>query len=79
MTLGRDLAVIGFRAESRAKFPQSMLICFGMSLHDLGVELGETLLAAMPAHGQFYPKGARSRIWPLQPVPAESDAFRLSA
>ncbi|MEZ2131802.1 MULTISPECIES: substrate-binding domain-containing protein [unclassified Sinorhizobium] len=74
---GRDLAVIGFREEPRAKFLQPALTCFRMSLHDLGVELAEMLLANMPAYGQFYPKQSRSTIWPLELVPGESDAFYL--
>jgi DNA-binding LacI/PurR family transcriptional regulator len=74
---GRDLAVIGFREEPRAKFLQPALTCFRMSLRDLGVDLAETLLAAMPAYSHFYPDGARSKIWPLELVPGESDAFRL--
>jgi DNA-binding LacI/PurR family transcriptional regulator len=74
---GRDLAVIGFREEPRAKFLQPALTCFRMSLRDLGVDLAETLLATMPAYSHFYPDGARSKIWPLELVPGESDAFRL--
>jgi DNA-binding LacI/PurR family transcriptional regulator len=76
---GRDLAVIGFREEPRAKFLQPTLTCFRMSLPDLGVELAETLLATMPAYSHFYPEGARSRIWPLELVPGESDGFHLKS
>jgi DNA-binding LacI/PurR family transcriptional regulator len=76
---GRDLAVIGFREEPRAKFLQPTLTCFRMSLRDLGVELAETLLATMPSYAAHYPKGARNTIWPLELVPGESDAFCLSA
>ncbi|MDE1996474.1 MAG: substrate-binding domain-containing protein, partial [Rhizobiaceae bacterium] len=79
VTPGRDVAVIGFREEPRAKFLQPALTCFRMSLHDLGVELAETLLASMPAYGHFYPKGARNRIWPLELVAGESDGFQLHA
>jgi DNA-binding LacI/PurR family transcriptional regulator len=75
---GRDLAVIGFREEPRAKFLQPTLTCFRMSLRDLGVELAETLLATMPAYAEFYPKGARNTIWPLELAPGESDAFTLN-
>jgi DNA-binding LacI/PurR family transcriptional regulator len=76
---GRDLAVIGFREEPRAKFLQPALTCFRMSLRDLGVELAETLLAAMPVYANFYPKGAHNTIWPLELVPGESDAFSLGS
>jgi DNA-binding LacI/PurR family transcriptional regulator len=74
---GRDLAVIGFRDEPRAKFLQPTLTCFRMSLPDLGAALAETLLAAMPGYSDFYPEGARSRIWPMELVPGESDGFQL--
>jgi DNA-binding LacI/PurR family transcriptional regulator len=74
---GRDIAVIGFREEPRAKFLQPSLTRFRMSLRDLGVELAETLLATMPAYAGFYPKGVRNTIWPLELVPGESDAFTL--
>ncbi|MDL2405383.1 substrate-binding domain-containing protein [Rhizobium calliandrae] len=76
---GRDLAVIGFREEPRAKFLQPALTCFRMSLHDLGVELAQTLLATMPAYSHFYPDSERNMIWPLKLIPGESDSFHLLA
>jgi DNA-binding LacI/PurR family transcriptional regulator len=76
---GRDLAVIGFRDEPRAKFLRPTLTCFHMSIPDLGVALAETLLASMPAYSHFYPEGARSRIWPLELIPAGSDGFHLNS
>ena len=33
----------------------------------------------MPAYSHFYPEGARSRIWPLELVPGESDGFHLKS
>ncbi len=72
---GRDLAVIGFRDAPRARFLQSSLSCFRMSLYDLGIALGRTLLANMPAYRQFYPDDGRNVVWPLELVPGESDAF----
>jgi len=74
---GRDLAVIGFREEPRARFLQPTLTCFRMSLPDLGAALAETLLAGMPAYSETYSNGVRNRIWPLELVPAESDAFLM--
>ena len=76
---GRDLAVIGFREEPRAKFLQPTLTCFRMSLRDLGAELAETLLATMPAYSHFYPNSARNMIGPLKLIPGESDSFHLMA
>jgi DNA-binding LacI/PurR family transcriptional regulator len=76
---GRNLAIIGFREEPRGRFLQPSLTCFRMSLRDLGVELAETLLATMPAYAESYPEGARNKIWPLELVPGESDAFSLTS
>jgi len=76
---GRDMAVIGFREGLQARFLSPTLTCFRMSLHDLGVTLGESLLAALPAFRQVYPFGTVQKIWPLQLVPGESDDFRLRA
>jgi hypothetical protein len=44
-----------------------------MSLRDLGVSLGESLLATMPAFADIYPQGVVQKIWPLELVPGESD------
>lgn len=75
---GRDIAVIGFREGPQARFLSPTLTCFRMSLRDLGIAMGETLLAMIPAYAEYYPQGARNRIWPLELVPAESDAFKLN-
>ncbi|PDT01343.1 LacI family transcriptional regulator [Rhizobium chutanense] len=77
--IGRDLAVIGFRDAPRARFLQPSLSCFRMSLYDLGIALGQILLANMPAHRASYPDGGRNIIWPLELVPGESDAFEIGA
>lgn len=74
---GRDIAVIGFREEPQARFLSPTLTCFRLSLRDLGITLGESLLASMPAYAQIYPQGIVHKIWPLELVPGESDAFRL--
>lgn len=74
---GEDIAVIGFREGPQARFLSPTLTCFRMSLHDLGVTLGEALLAALPAFRTVYPLGTVQKIWPLQLVPGESDDFTL--
>lgn len=74
---GRDMAVIGFREAPRARFLQPALTCYRLSLEDLGVELAETLLASMPDYAETYRTHARNRLWPLELVPGESDAFDL--
>ena len=76
---GRDIAVIGFREGPQARFLSPTLTCFRMSLHDLGVTLGESLLAALPAFQAAYPAGIVQTIWPLQLIPGESDDFRVRA
>ncbi|PDT34382.1 LacI family transcriptional regulator [Rhizobium sp. M10] len=75
---GRDLAVIGFRDAPRARFLQPSLSCFRMSLYDLGVALGEMLVARMPAYRDFYSDAGGNMIWPLELVAGESDAFQLT-
>ncbi|ARM90706.1 LacI family transcriptional regulator protein (plasmid) [Rhizobium sp. CIAT894] len=74
---GRDLAVIGFRDAPRARFLNPSLSCFRMSLYDLGVALGQTLLANVPAYRAFYPEAGHNIVWPLELVPGESDAFEI--
>jgi DNA-binding LacI/PurR family transcriptional regulator len=72
---GKDIAVIGFREEPRARFLQPTLTCFRMSLRDLGVELGEMLLSTIPAYQSFYPDKKPRIVWPMELVAGESDAF----
>ncbi|HEY9012956.1 MAG TPA: LacI family DNA-binding transcriptional regulator [Devosia sp.] len=74
---GRDIAVIGFRESLVAKFLSPALTCFKLSLRDLGIALGESLLASMPAYAEIYPQGTVRRVWPMELVPGESDAFTL--
>ncbi len=71
---GRDIAVVGFRESPQSRFLSPTLTCFRMSLRDLGIALGESLLASMPAYAETYPQGLVQRIWPLELVPGESDA-----
>jgi DNA-binding LacI/PurR family transcriptional regulator len=70
---GKDLAIITFREPPLARFLSPSLTCFRMSLRDLGVSLGESLLAAMPDFASTYPNGVVNKIWPLELVPGESD------
>lgn len=70
---GRDIAVIGFRESPLSRFLSPTLTSFRMSLRDLGVALGESLLASMPAYAEIYPQGLVQRVWPMELVPGESD------
>ena len=70
---GRDLAIIGFRENPVSRFMSPRLTCFRLSLRDLGIALGEALLATMPAYADAYPLGTVQRIWPMELVPGERD------
>ena len=74
---GRDIAVIGFREEPQARFLSPSLTCFRLSLRDLGIALGESLLATVPGFSAHYPHEIARKVWPLEMVPGGSDAFRL--
>lgn len=71
---GRDMAVIGFRESPLSKFLSPTLTCFRISLRDLGISLGESLLASMPAFADIYPDGVVHKLWPMELVEGESDA-----
>jgi DNA-binding LacI/PurR family transcriptional regulator len=73
---GRDLSIIGFQEEASARFLSPKVTCFRSALRNLGVRLGEALLAAMPVNA-----GAAvvQEIWPMELVPGESDGFRAPA
>lgn len=72
---GRDIAVVGFRESPTSRFLSPTLTSFRMSLRDLGVALGESLLASMPAYAEIYPQGLVQRVWPMELVPGESDTL----
>ena len=74
---GTDLAVISFRESPLSRFLSPALTCFRFSLRDLGIALGESLLAAMPAYAERYPQGIVRRIWPMELVQGESDGARI--
>ena len=73
---GRDMAVIG-RDSPQARFLVPTLTSFTDNLRELGIALGEALLASMPAYAHIYPLGIVRRIWPLALTEGESDAFTL--
>ncbi len=74
---GRDLAIIGFRDSPLTNFLMPRLTCFRLSLRDLGIGLGESLLASMPAFADIYPRGMVQKVWPMEVVPGESDAMDI--
>lgn len=75
MRAGRDLAVISFRESALSRFLSPALTCFRLSLRDLGIALGESLLASMPAYAETYPQGLVRRLWPMELVAGESDGL----
>ena len=74
---GRDIAVIG-RDSPQTRFLSPTLTGFRQSLFDLGIALGEALLASMPAYAVFYPMGTVRKVWPTELIEGESDALTLS-
>ena len=75
---GRDIAVIG-RDSPQTRFLSPTLTGFRQSLRDLGIALGEALLASMPNYAEIYPMGTVRKIWPTELVVGESDAFTAPA
>ena len=73
---GRDIAVIG-RDSLSVRFMSPSLTRYGQSLRDLGIALGEALLASMPTYQQFYPNGIVRAVWPLELTEGDSDAFDI--
>jgi len=75
---GRDIAVIG-RDSGQSRYLVPRLTGFRQSLRDLGIALGEALLASMPAYADIYPMGIVRKVWPTELVEGESDALVLPA
>ena len=73
---GRDMAVIG-RESPQSHFVSPTLTRFRLDLRDLGIFLGEALLASMPKYAEIYPTGTVRKVWPVELVEGESDAFRV--
>lgn len=76
---GADLAVIALRESPVARFLTPRLTCFRLSLRDLGMRLGETVLANLPATRADYAHLPRHCVWPLELVPGESDPVASAA
>lgn len=70
---GKDIAVIGFREGPISRFISPKLTAFRMSTRDLGIAMGEMLLAQLPAFADYYQITNHHRVWPLELVPGESD------
>lgn len=71
---GRDIAIIG-RDSPQTGFLSPRLTAFRQSLGDLGIALGEALLASMPRYAELYPMGTVRKLWPAELIEGESDAM----
>lgn len=68
---GRDLAIIG-RQSPQARFLSPSLTGFELSLRDLGIALGESLLSTMPGYEDLYPQVVRRKLWPMSLIDGDS-------
>lgn len=75
---GRDIALIG-RDSPQTQFLSPRLTGFRPDLYELGITLGEALLASMPAFAEKYPLGIVRKIWPMEFVAGESDKFHQNS
>ena len=74
---GRDLGVIGLRESPQSRSLSPRLTCFRMALPELGLALGDALIASMPAFSTGKPAPLR-RLWPMELIPGESDGRSAS-
>jgi DNA-binding LacI/PurR family transcriptional regulator len=74
---GSDIAITAFRENPQTGFLSPPLSSFRISLRDLGIALGEALLATMPAYRESYPLGSNHTIWPMVFREGESDGFTV--
>lgn len=62
---GTDLAIIGLRDEPTVRFLSPALTCFSTSLHDVGEDLAQALLARIPAFAQDITSTPMQKLAPL--------------
>ena len=77
---GRDIAISGgvLTGEvSNFLFPR--LTGYTVALHDLGVRLGEALLARMPTFGDQSPDTRVQQLWPLELQERNSDVMNVGS
>lgn len=70
---GRDLSVIAAGEGQAARFLSPKVTCFRTGLRELGVRLGEGLLATIPAYAPAAGEPVVQELWPMELVPGESD------
>lgn len=62
---GRDLVVVAFQDRANVRMLSPPVAAFHLSLHDLGVGMGEAVLAQIPAFAEAYPLGLVQKLWPF--------------
>jgi DNA-binding LacI/PurR family transcriptional regulator len=70
---GRDLSIIGFQEAPSTRFLSPPVTCFRSALRELGMRLGEALLATMPAYGRAT-GAAIQEVWPMELLAGGSEA-----
>ena len=62
---GRDLVAVAFQDRANVRMLSPPVTAFHLSLHDLGVGMGEAVLAQIPAFAEAYPLGLVQKLWPF--------------
>jgi DNA-binding LacI/PurR family transcriptional regulator len=70
---GEDMAIVGFRESPHSRFLRPNLSAYRLSLHELGVALGEALINEMPQFSPDQAPGCSSVIWPMEYLEGMSD------
>ena len=70
---GSDLAIIAFHEGPSSRFPSPKITCFRADLRNLGVRLGEALVASLQPAKPGARRDVIHAIWPMELVPGESD------
>lgn len=70
---GRDLAIIGLRESPQSRSLRPLLTCYRVQLPDLGVALGDALVASIRTAVTPGAEPPLHQLWPLELIPGESD------
>jgi DNA-binding LacI/PurR family transcriptional regulator len=75
---GKDLAIIGFRDEPAIRFLAPALTTFTISLHDIGVALGNAVVEQIPQYTSHATPRATQTLCSLSLRPGDSDRIAAS-
>jgi DNA-binding LacI/PurR family transcriptional regulator len=70
--IGPDLSVIGFRQNPACRFLSPSLTCFGLSLRQLGMQLGAALLCEIERSASTRSGERVQDLWPMSIVEGQS-------